>query len=181
MLSSPFRFTLVIGALVGLLQLLGTLIIYACGLHSSPESLGGGHSFESIFAFVAIMACLILGLRSAHKQRRLAGETFGFGFGCRLALGTAAAGGLFTFFLQYGYVAYVNPAYSDHMRSMLVAGAQLTPEQAEAAAHQLEFASSAVFRGLNQGITTTLFSLLIGVAYTFLFRDRPEPVATSAS
>lgn len=156
---------------------MGTLTVYAFGLHGSPESLDGGHRFESIVSFVAIMACLTLGLRSARNNRSRAGELFSFGYGSRLALGTAAAGGLFTALGQYVYVAFVNPAYSDHLRAMLVAGAQLTPEQAEASAHQLDFATSAVFRGLNQGITTLFFSLLIGVAFAFLFRDRPAPAA----
>lgn len=175
--ASSFRFTLLFGGLVGLLQLAGTLVVYACGLHGSPESLDGGHRFESIISFVAIMACLSLGLRSARNNRHLAGELFTFGYGARLALGTAAAAGLFTALGQYAYVAFANPAYSDHLRAMLVAGAKFTPEQAEAAAHQLDFATSAVFRGMSHGITTTLFSLFIGVAFSFLFRDRP---ATSA-
>jgi len=176
MLASTFSFTLLIGGLVGLLQLVGTLIVYAFGLHSSPEMLEGGHRFESIISFVAIMACLSFGLRSVRKNRHLAGEFFNFGYGARLALGTAAAAGLFTALGQYLYIAFVNPAYSDHLRVMLVAGANLSSEQAEAAAHQLDFATSAAFRGVNQGITTALFSLLIGVAFSFLFRDRPAPV-----
>lgn len=176
--ASSFHFTLFVGGLVGLLQLLGTLIVYAFGLHGSPEMLEGGHRFESIISFVAIMTCLSLGLRSARKNRHLAGEPFNFGYGARLALGTAAAGGIFTALGQYVYVAHINPAYSDHLRVMLVAGAQLDPEQAEAAAHQLDFATSAAFRGVNAGITTTMFSLLIGVAFSFLFRDRPAPEST---
>jgi len=175
MLASSFHFTLLIGALVGFLQFVGTLLVYAFGLHGSPEMLEGGHRFESIISFVAIMACLSFGLRSARKNRHLVGELFNFGYGARLALGTAAAAGLFTALGQYLYVALVNPAYSDHLRAMLVAGANLNLEQAEAAAHQLDFATSAAFRGVNQGITTSLFSLLIGVAFSFLFRDRPAP------
>lgn len=176
--ASSFQFTLFVGGLVGLLQLVGTLIVYAFGLHGAPEMLEGGHRFESLISFVAIMACLSLGLRAARRNRQLSGELFNFGYGARLALGTAAAAGLFTAAGQYLYVAVVNPAYSDHLRVMLVAGAKLSPEEAEAAAHQLDFATSATFRGINSGITTTLFSLLIGVAFSFLFRDRSSTTPT---
>ncbi len=170
---SAFWFTLRIGALLGLLQVAATLIVYACGLHGSPADLAAGHQFESIASFVSIMACLSLGLRSAQRVFRQDGRAFGFGVGARLALGVSSIGGLFTAAGQYAYVAFVHPAYSDHLRAALVAGAKLAPEQAEASAHQLDFATSALFRALSQGMSTLFFSLLIGCAYAFLFRDRP--------
>lgn len=171
--ASSFRFTLFVGALVGALQLLGTLGVYAFGLHDSPETLDAGGNFESIASFIAIMACFSLGLRSARKNRHLAGEPFNFTFGTRLALGSAAAGGIFTALGQYLYVAAINPAYVEHFRAKLVAGAQLSPEEAAARADQLEFVTSAAFRALSHGISTLLFGLLIGVAFSVLFRDRP--------
>ncbi len=178
---SAFRFTLRIGALLGLLQFAATLIVYACGLHGSPADLTAGHQFESIASFVSIMACLSFGLRGAQRKLHGAGAPFGFGVGARLALGVASAGGLFTALGQYVYVAYIHPAYSDHLRAALVAGAKLAPDQAEAYAHQLDFATSAVFRALNQGVSTLFFSLLIGCAYALLFRDRPDKPAVPAS
>ncbi len=175
--ATSFHFTLFVGGLVGLLQLLGTLIVYAFGLHGSPEMLDSGGNFESITSFVAIMACFSLGLRSARKKRHLAGEPFNFGYGARLALGSAAAGGIFTALGQYLYIAVINPAYSDHFRAKLVAGANLSPEETAARADQLEFVTSAAFRALSHGISTLLFGLLIGVAFSVLFRDRPAPQA----
>jgi hypothetical protein len=177
--ASSFRFTLLVGGLVGLLQLFGTLTVYAFGLHSSPEMLDAGGNFESIASFIAIMACVSLGLRSARKNRHLAGEPFTFLFGARLALGSAAAGGIFTALGQYLYVAVINPAYAEHFRAKLVAGANLSPEEAVARADQLEFVTSATFRALSHGLSTLFFGLLIGVAFSVLFRDRPAPEAVS--
>ncbi len=178
---SAFRFTLRIGALIGLLQFAATLIVYACGLHGSPADLEAGHKFESLAAFVAIMACMSLGLRSAQRDLHRAGAAFGFGTGARLALSVASVGGLFTAAGQYAYVACIHPAYSGHLRSALVTGAKLAPDQAEAYTHQLDFATSAVFRALNQGVSTLFFSLLIGCAYALLFRDRPATLPAPAS
>lgn len=175
--ASAFRFTLLLGALVGALQLAGTLAVYAAGQHASPVDLAAGHRFENIASFAAIMACMTLGLRSARRSRIASGEAFTFGVGARLSLGVASAGGLFTAAGQYAYVAFIHPAYAQHLRAALVSGAGLSPEQAEAAAHQLDFATSPVFRGLSHGITTLLFSLMIGVAFSFLFRDRPAESA----
>jgi hypothetical protein len=178
---SAFRFTLRIGALLGLLQFATTLIVYACGLHGSPVDLEAGHKFESLGAFIAIMACLSLGLRRAQRDLHRYGSPFTFGTGARLALGVASAGGLFTAAGQYVYVAFIHPAYSGHLRAALVTGAKLAPDQAEAYAHQLDFAASAVFRALNQGVSTLFFSLLIGCAYALLFRDRSATVTVTVS
>lgn len=176
---SAFKFTLQIGALLGLLQFAATLLVYACGLHGSPADLTAGHQFESIASFVSIMACLSLGLRGAQRRLHGASAPFGFGVGARLALGVASAGGLFTAFGQYVYVAFIHPAYSEHLRAALVAGANLAPAETEAAANQLAVATSAWFRALTQGVSTLFFSLLIGCAYALLFRDRPAKPPTS--
>ena len=161
------------GALLGALQVVATLVIYACGLHGSPEMLEGGHRFENIAAFVVMMACLSFGLRSVRRRRHAEGAAFTFGLGFKHAAFIAALGGLVNALGQYLYVAVIHPAYADHFRAALVAGAQLTPEQAAASEAQLDFIVSPLFRAINQGGTTLLFTLFVGVAYAFLFRDRP--------
>lgn len=176
-MPSTFRLSLIVGALVGLFQLVGTLVVYAFGLHSSPESIEAGLRFENIVSFVVIMLGLSFGLRHARRERHRAGETFGFGAGFRVALACAAAAGLFTALGQYAYQAFINPAYGEHLRAYIIASAKFAPEQAEIAAQQLDIATSARFRGVNQGVSTLLFSLLIGGANALLFRDRPAPQA----
>ena len=178
------RIALLYGALLGVLQTVATLVIYACGLHSAPEKLEGAHRLESLADFVIMMACLSLGLRGVRRTLSAGGKAFTFGTGTRHALGIAILGSLVTAIGQYVYVAAVNPAFSDHLRAALVAGAQLKPEQAAAYQSQLGFATSPHFRALSQGLTTFFFSLLIGLAYAFLFRDRPagaRPPATAES
>jgi len=173
------RTALLFGALLGALQTLATLIIYACGLHGSPEILEGGHRFENIAAFVVMMACLAFGLRSVRRQRHGSGGSFTFGFGFKHAAVIAAIGGLLNALGQFLYVAVVHPAYADHFRAALLAGVELTPEQAAEYEAQLDFIVSPLFRAINQGGTTLLFTLFVGIAYCLLFRDRAGvPVAT---
>ena len=61
------RTVLFFGFLLGALQIVATLIIHACGLLSAPATLEGAHRFENIATFVAMMACLSLGLRSVRR------------------------------------------------------------------------------------------------------------------
>ncbi len=91
----------------------------------------------------------------------------------------AALGGLINALGQFLYVAVIHPAYADHFRAALVAGAKLTPEQAAEAQAQLDFVVSPAFRAINQGGTTLLFTLFVGVAYCFLFRDRASVPAAA--
>lgn len=173
-MSSP----LVFGILLGVFQTIATLVIYACGLHSAPDVLAGGHRFENIAAFALMMAAITYGLHLARRARHLVGLRFRFALGAKLALVIAGVGGVLNGLGQYAYVALINPAYSDHFREFLVSSAALSGEEAAVYASQLEFATSAVFRGLNQGLTTLFFGLMVGLAYAFLFRDRvvvPDP------
>ncbi len=168
------------GLLLGALQILGTLAVYAFGLHSDPASLEGGHRFENIAAFVAMMACLCLGLRAIARARVASGGVFTFGVGAQAACVIAAIGGIVTALGQYLYVAFINPAYAVHLRAVYLAKTQLTPEQTAAYAAQLDFITSPLFRALNLGVTTLVFSLFIGLAYAFLFRARPAAPAATA-
>ena len=175
------RIALLFGALLGVLQTIVTLVIYACGLQSAPEKLEGAHRLESLAAFVAIMACLSFGLRSIRRGLAASGKPFTIGVGVRHTLGIVTLGGFLTGLGQQIYVAAINPAYSDHVRASLVAAAKLTAEQAAAYQHQLDFVASPAFRALSLGGTTLFFGLFIGLAYAFLFRDRPAKAASPAA
>lgn len=158
--------------LLGVLQTVVTLLVFAFGLHSSPESLSGGHRFENLGAFVVMMACLSFGMRAVRRTRAAAGQGFNFAAGARTALVISSVGGLVTSLGQYLYAAAINPGYAQHLRASLISGSQLTSEQAAAAAPQLDVVTSPLFRAISQGGTTLFFSLFIGLAYAFLFRDR---------
>ncbi len=166
------RTILLFGSLIGLIQTATALVIWGCGLHSAPETLEGAHRFESIAAFIAIMASLSFGLRSVRRGLLAVGKPFTFGTGAKHTLGIVTLGALLTGIGQYLYVAVINPAYSAHVRAALVAAAKLSPEQAAAYESQLGFAASPAFRALSLGGTTFFFGLFIGLAYAFLFRER---------
>ncbi len=114
------------------------------------------------------MGGFTLGLRSARKRAHLAGESFSFFTGSRLALGCAAASGLFTAFGQWAYVEWINPDYIEHWRLMLINTLDLAPEVAAQSA-------TAKFHGIGRGLITMLFGTFIGVVFSILFRDRPAP------
>lgn len=170
------RTALLYGALLGALQVAGTLAVYAFGLHASPDSIDGANDFESIAAFVAMMAALCLGLRAIRLAQARDGADFTFRLGAKATLIIAGVGALVTGIGQYLYIAVINPAYADHIRTLLIRNAQISAEQAEAHAAQLDFATSALFRGLYQSITVFFFSLMVGLLYAFLFRARPAQV-----
>ncbi|MCU0794062.1 MAG: DUF4199 domain-containing protein [Opitutaceae bacterium] len=142
--------------------------------------LEGGHRFENIAAFVVMMACLSFGLRRVRRERHAAGDAFTFGLAFKHAAVIAALGGLVNALGQYLYIAVIHPAYADHFRAALIAGSKLTPEQAAASQAQLDFIVSPLFRAINQGGTTLLFTLFVGIAYALLFRDRPAAVGAAS-
>lgn len=144
--------------------------MYLCGLHDSAQSLEGGNFFENIASFAAIMGCFSLGLRSARRRLHLVGESFSFFTGSRLALGCAAAGGLFTALGQWSYVELINPEYKEHWRLMLISTLDLPPEVAAQSA-------TAKVHAIGRGAITMLFGTFIGAAFALLFRDRPAPQA----
>ena len=173
------RTAFVYGALLGAFQFAATLVIHACGLHSAADKIESGHRVENLVAFVLMMTCLSLGLRAIRRQRHAEGEPFGFLVGVKKALLIATVGGLVNALGQYFYVAAIHPGYSESFRGALVASAGFTADQAAEYASQIDFLVSPSFRALNQGLTTFLFGLLIGVAYSALFRDRPAPAAAT--
>lgn len=171
------RIALVYGALLGALQFAVTLVIHACGLHSAADKIESGHRVENLLAFVLMMTCLSLGLRAIRRDRHAAERSFGFGVGAKQALLIATVGGLVNGLGQYLYVAMINPGYSDALRAFYAQSSGFTAEEAAAVAGQLDIVVSAPFRALSTGITTLIFGLLIGLAYSVLFRDRPAPMA----
>ncbi len=163
------------GLLLGAGQFLATLLVFAFGLHSAPETFEGALRFENIGAFVVMMATFALGLRALRRRRLAAGEGFGFSNGARATFVIASVGGLVNALGQYLYVTVINPDYSRHLREVILRQANLPPEQAAAAQQQLEMATSPLFRAAAQGGTTLVFGLFIGLAYAFLFRDLASP------
>lgn len=171
------RIALVYGALLGALQFAATLAIYAGGLHSATDKIESGHRLENLLAFVLMMTCLSLGLRAIRRDRHAAEQAFGFLVGAKKALLIATVGGLVNGLGQYLYVAVIHPGYSDVLRAFYLQSSGFTAEEAAAVAGQLDIVVSAPFRALSTGLTTLIFGLLIGLAYSALFRDRPAPMA----
>ena len=173
------RTALLYGALLGAFQVAGTLAVYACGLHASPDDIASATLLESILTFVVMMAGICLGLRAIRLAQTRAGADFTFRLGAKSALIISGIGALVTGLGQYLYVAVIHPAYSQHLRALYVSKTQFTPEQAAAYEPQLNFVTSPLFRGLEQGFNVFFFSLMVGVIYAVLFRARPAAVATA--
>lgn len=181
---------LLYGLLLGLSQLLATLLVFAFGLHGSAEGLARAQKPESILGFVLMMVILGTAYRAAKKASLARGETeIALGAASKLAALTALVGGVVAGATQWLYAALINPKLVEiqHAAVMERVGpdlAKLAPADAAALTQKIDFATSAAARGLIFGINTLLFASLLGIAYALIFRaavKRDEAAKKKAS
>jgi len=167
---------LLYGFLIGLAQLVATLVVFFLDLHGSAEGLARAQKPESIIGFVLLMILLGLAHRTAKKASLARGETeLPLGGAAKLAALTALVAGLATGAFQWLYAALINPRLGELQRAQVLERAapdlaKLSPEDAAAAMRQIESFTSPAARGVVFGINTFLFALLLGIAYALIFR-----------
>lgn len=164
------------GLLLGLSQLVATLLVFAFGLHGTAEGLARAHKPESLLGLVLMMVVLGVAHRAAKKASLARGEAeLTLGAAAKSAALTALVGGLVTGLGQWLYATLINPGLVEVQRAAVLERvgpdlAKLSAEEAAAVAQKIEFATSAAARGLVFGINTLLFAALLGVAYALIFR-----------
>lgn len=174
------------GLLIGLAQLLATLVVFACGLHASAEGLSKAQFPESLIGFLLMMIVVGLAHLSLRSAAGARGEkTLGLGAAAKAAALTALVAGLCTGLFQWVYLAAINPALRDLQRAQIMerAGpelARLAPADAAVVTQKIDHATSAIARGVVYGVNTFLFSALLGVALAFIFRTAAQRGAAAA-
>ncbi len=167
---------LLYGFLIGLAQLVATLVVFSLGLHGSAEGLARAQKPESIIGFVLLMLLLGLAHRAGKKASLARGEPEqALGAAAKLAGLTALVSGLSAGVFQWLYAALINPRLGELQRAQVLeqAGpdlAKLSPEAGAAALRQIEAYTSPVARGVVFGVNTLLFAALLGIAYALIFR-----------
>jgi hypothetical protein len=163
------------GLLVGLAQLAATLVVFALGLHGSAEGLDKAQMPESLVGFILLMLILGLAHRQAKARALAAGGDLAFGQAAKFFALIAVLGGALTGLGQWLYLAFINPGLREIQRAKILENAaaelaKLPPEQAADITQKIDFATSAVARGVVYGVNTLLFALLLGIAYALIFR-----------
>jgi hypothetical protein len=163
--------TLLYGLLIGLGQLLASLIVFAMGLHSDPARLASAMQTESLIGFILLMIVVSL----AHRAAKARGETETIGQSAKGAALTAFVGALFTGLAQYAYLAFINPGLRDLQRNAILEGAKahlatLSPEKLAEDMRHIDYATSAMARGIGYALPTFVFATLMGIAFALIFR-----------
>lgn len=165
---------LLYGALIGLAQLLATLVVFALGKHQSAEGLASAQMPESLIGFILLMVVVSLAHRSA-KTKFAQGGPLPFGTAAKFALATSFVGGLATGLGQYVYLALINPGLRTLQHGIImdrakVELAKLSPDEAAQVMQKIDYATSALARGIVYGANTFLFATLMGIAFALIFR-----------
>ena len=159
------------GLLIGLGQLLATLLVFALGFHNSAETLQRAVQLESLIGFILLMAVVSLSYRAAKARN----ETTTIGRAAKSAALTALAGGVFTGLGQYVYLAIINPGLREIQRSLIIEGAKahlatLSPEKLAEDMRHIDAATSPLARAVGYAAPTFIFATLLGIAFALIFR-----------
>ncbi len=163
--------TLLYGFLIGLSQLIATLVVFAMGLHASAATLERAQFIESLTGFILLMIVISL----AHRAAKEAGRTATVGAAAKGAALTGLLGGLATGAGQYVYFAFINPGLQVIQRNIILEGAKAELAKLDATAladahRHIDYATSPLARGIIYTVNTTLFAILLGIAFALIFR-----------
>ncbi len=163
--------TLLYGFLIGLGQLVSSLIVFAMGLHNDPARIPNAMQTESLVGFILLMIVVSLAYRAAKAR----GETETIGQSAKGAALTAVVGALFTGLGQYAYLAFINPGLRDIQRNIILEGAKahlasLSPEKLAEDMRHIDYATSPLARGIGYALPTFVFATLMGIAFALIFR-----------
>lgn len=166
---------LVYGFFIGLSQTLATLLMFALGFHRSAEGLAKAQMPENLVGFILLIVLVGLAYRAARKQAAARGAEPTLGGASKLAALTALFAALVTGAGQYVYRAAINRTPAEIMTATALKNAEpyLAPLSAEEAATQktvIEFFNSPLFTSVVYVINVFFFTLLLGIAYAWIFR-----------
>ena len=165
---------LIYGSLIGLAQLLATLVVFALGKHQSAEGLASAQMPESLIGFILLMIVVSLAHRSA-KTKFAQGAALPFGTAAKFALATGLVGGLATGLGQFIYLQFLNPNLGAlrleiWLLTQKSAIDQLTPEAKAELIQNHAYFNSPTFFSIVHGVNTFLFATLMGIAFALIFR-----------
>ncbi|MEY4489315.1 MAG: hypothetical protein RIQ79_1823 [Verrucomicrobiota bacterium] len=167
--------TVLHGSAIGLAQLLATLVVFALGMHQTLEKFKSAQMTESVIGFVLLMIIVSFAHRAFRKESTAKDLPTTLLPSVKFAVLLGSVAGLITGIAQYAYFALVNPTvrkllHDDTLARIKPDLDKLGADGAADMLRQVDYFTSAGFRGLVYGMNTLLFTTLLTIAFALIFK-----------
>jgi hypothetical protein len=167
--------TVLYGSIIGFAQFLATLVVFALGMHKTLDGFKSAQMAESVIGFVLLMIVVAVAHRAFRRQTAASDLPTTLLPSVKFAVLLGGFAGLIAGFTQYAYFAVVNPGirkllHDDTLARIKPDLDKLGAEGAAEMLRQVDYFTSAGFRGLVYGLNTLLFATLLSIAFALIFR-----------